>query len=269
MIDKLLDNLNLKDIQPITGMDATFLYGETPTSPMHVGSVCIIEGSLKYETFKEVIESRMHQFPMLRKRLVEVPFSIDYPYWVDDPNFNIDLHIKRIALPKPGAWSDLREVASNIFSEPLDRSRPLWHYTFVEGIDNIKQVPKGSVAIVSKIHHVAIDGVAGAGMLTLLFDGTDKPKKLPKPREFKANKLPNELSLTARSALSFAKNPLKLPKMIASTVSATAKAGMLTRVQHIDMPTAPFTAPRTSINGIISAQRTRTLSRIILYFIQG
>jgi WS/DGAT/MGAT family acyltransferase len=255
MIDKLLDNLNLKDIQPITGMDATFLYGETPTSPMHVGSVCIIEGSLKYETFKEVIESRMHQFPMLRKRLVEVPFSIDYPYWVDDPNFNIDLHIKRIALPQPGAWSDLREVASNIFSEPLDRSRPLWHYTFVEGIDNIKQVPKGSVAIVSKIHHVAIDGVAGAGMLTLLFDGTDKPKKLPKPREFKANKLPNELSLTARSALSFAKNPLKLPKMIASTVSATAKAGMLTRVQHIDMPTAPFTAPRTSINGIISAQR--------------
>ena len=255
MIDKIIEGLNLKDIQPITGMDATFLYGETPTSPMHVGSVCIIEGSLKYDTFKKVIESRMHQFPMLRKRLLDVPFSVDYPYWVDDPHFNIDLHMKRIALPRPGEWSDLREVASNIFSEPLDRSRPLWHYTFVEGIDGIKQVPKGSVAVISKIHHVAIDGVAGAGMLTLLFDGTDKPQKLPEPRKYKAKPLPNELAITARSALSFAKNPLKLPKMVASTLSATAKAGMLTRVQHIDMPTAPFTAPRTSINGIISAQR--------------
>lgn len=255
MVDQILENLNLSNIQPITGLDATFLYGESPTSPMHVGSVCIIEGSLEFETFKKTIHSRIHQFPMLRKRLMSVPMSIDYPYWVDDPNFNLDLHVKHIALPRPGDWTDLRSIASDIFSQPLDRSRPLWSYTFVEGLDAIKQVPKGSVAIIAKIHHVAVDGVAGAGMLSLVFDGSKKPTKLKEPREFKPEPLPNELSLVARSAISFARNPLKLPKILASTVTATAKAGMLTRVQHIDLPTAPFSAPKTPINGIISAQR--------------
>ena len=255
MVDKILEGLNLSKIEPITGLDATFLYGESSTSPMHVGSVCLIEGSLKFETFRDTIHSRLHQFPILRKRLMYVPLSLDYPYWVDDPNFNLDLHMTHIALPKPGNWTDLRNVASDVFSEPLDRSRPLWHYTFVEGIDNIKQVPKGSVAIISKIHHVAVDGVAGTNMLGLMFDMSDKAKKLDEPREYKASPLPNEIALVARSAISFARNPLKLPKIIASTVTATAKAGMLSRVQHIDLPTAPFTAPKTPLNGIISAQR--------------
>jgi len=115
----------------------------------------------------------------MRKRLVYVPMSIDYPYWVDDPNFDIDLHIHHIALPKPGSWKHLRAVASKIFSEPLEQSRPLWSFTFVEGLDNVPQVPKGSVAIISKIHHVAIDGMAGAGILSLIFDMTDKVRKIP------------------------------------------------------------------------------------------
>ncbi len=255
MVDKLLEGLNLSNIKPITGLDATFLYGESSTSPMHVGSVCIIEGSLKYDTFKSTIAARIHQFPLLRKRLMSVPLGVDYPYWVDDPNFNLDLHVNHIALPRPGDWDSLRDIASDIFSEPLDRSRALWHYTFVEGLDAINQVPKGSVAIIGKIHHVAVDGVAGAGMLSLIFDGTDMSGEIKEPRPFKPEPLPNELSLAARSAISFARNPLKFPKIIANTVSATAKAGMLTRVQHIDLPTAPFTAPKTPINGIISAQR--------------
>ncbi|MEE9373813.1 MAG: wax ester/triacylglycerol synthase family O-acyltransferase [Saprospiraceae bacterium] len=255
MVDKILENLNLSNIKPITGLDATFLYGESSTSPMHVGSVCLIEGSLKFDIFKKTILSRIHQFPLLRKRLMTVPMGIDYPYWVDDPNFNLDLHVNHIALPNPGDWESLRKIASDIFSEPLDRSRPLWHYTFVEGLDAIKQVPKGSVAVIGKIHHVAVDGVAGAGMLSLIFDGTPKPGKLKEPREYKPEPLPNELSLAARSAISFAKNPLKLPKIIVNSISATVKAGMLTRVQHIDLPTAPFTAPKTPLNVIISAQR--------------
>lgn len=255
MIGKIFKNFNISHVESITGLDATFLYGETPTSHMHVGSVAIIEGSLEWDIFKDIIESRIHQFPLLRKRLMMVPFNIDYPYWVDDPHFNLDLHIKRIALPKPGEWKNLREVASSIFSEPLDRSRPLWHYTFVEGIDGIKQVPKGSVAVISKIHHVAIDGVAGANMLSLLFDMTSKPAEIKKPKEFNPKGLPNEFELIAHSAVSFAKNPLKLPKIIANTVTATAKVGMLSRVQHLDLPTAPFTAPKTPLNGIIAAQR--------------
>lgn len=242
-------------MEPISGMDATFLYGESATSPMHVGSVCIIEGSLKYETFKATVESRLHLMPILRKRLVQVPFGVDYPYWVDDPNFDVNLHMNHVALPNPGDWKQLRKMASNIFSKPLDHDRPLWSYTFVEGLNNLNQVPKGSVALISKMHHVAIDGVAGAGLLSMTFDMSPKAKKIPSPKPFKPDQLPNELQVVTRSAVSFAKNPLKFPGLIKDVVSSTIKTGMLSRVQHLDLPTSPFTAPSTPFNGIISAQK--------------
>jgi len=255
MIDKFVEQLTPPKMESISGMDATFLYGETDTSPMHVGSVAIIEGSLKFDTFKKVIASKIHQMPRLRQRLMEIPFKVDYPYWVDDPNFNLDMHIHRMALPKPGGWKELRAMASKIFSHHLDRSRPLWSFTFVEGIDSIAQVPKGSVAVISKIHHVAIDGMAGAGMMSLIFEMSPTPAKLQEPRIWKPKPLPNEIGLMTRSAMSFTKSPFKLAKIAKDAAMGTIKAGFLTRAQHIDLPTAPFSAPKTTLNGIISAQR--------------
>ena len=223
---------------------------------MHVGSLVVIEGSLKFETFKKIVQSRLHLIPKLRQRLMYVPLSIDYPYWVDDPYFDIEMHISHIALPKPGSWKELRETTSKIFSEPLDQSRPLWSFTFIEGLDSIPQVPPGSVAIVSKMHHVAIDGVAGASILGLLFDLTSDVQDIPEPKPFKPKPLPNELSLILKSTMSFAEEPFKFPRIIANTLTATIKAGFLTRVQKSNLPTAPFTAPNTPLNGIISARRT-------------
>ncbi|MFT4565463.1 MAG: diacylglycerol O-acyltransferase [Saprospiraceae bacterium] len=255
MLDKILGLVDNKDISPITGLDAAFLYAETPSSPMHIGSVAIIEGSLEFNTFKKSIESSLHQMPVLRKRLMFAPMSVDYPYWVDDPDFNINLHIQRYALPRPGGWSELREMAAQIFSEPLDRSRPLWSFAFVEGIDDIGQVPKGSVALISKLHHVAVDGVAGAGLISLIFNISPEIKELKPPRPFSPKPLPNEAEIVLKSALSFAKNPLKLPKIISTTAKATIKSGMLSRMQNIELPTAPFSAPKTPLNGIISPER--------------
>ncbi len=255
VIKNILNKIDNPRITSISGLDAAFLYAETPTSPMHVGSVAVIEGSLKFDTFRALLQSRIHKIPTLRKRLMWVPLSMDYPYWVDDPHFNIDLHLQHVALPRPGSWKELRSMASQIFSEPLDRSRPLWQFTFVEGLDNVTAVPSGSVAIISKMHHVAIDGMAGAGMLSLIFDLSPETKELPPPKPFKPRPLPNEAELLSKSALEFAKNPLRLPKIVGETVKATVKAGVLTRMQGVDLPTAPFSAPATSLNGIISAQR--------------
>ncbi|MFT6021325.1 MAG: diacylglycerol O-acyltransferase, partial [Saprospiraceae bacterium] len=255
MLKKILNNFNDPNLKAISGMDATFLYVETPTSPMHVGSVAVIEGDLEFKTFRKIIQSRLHMIPKLRKRLVYPPFSVDYPYWIDDPIFDLDLHLNFIALPKPGGWKQLRQTASRIFSEPLDHNRPLWSFTFVEGLDNVPQVPKGSVAIISKIHHVAIDGAAGAGMMSLIFDFTSDKNPIPAPRPFKPKPLPNELSLIMKSAISFAENPLKFPKIVTNTLKASFKAGMLSRVQRSELPTAPFTAPPTPLNGIISPRR--------------
>jgi len=242
-------------MESISGLDATFLYAETPTSPMHIGSVAIIEGSLDFKTFKKSILSRIHQIPRFRQRLMSIPFSIDYPYWVDDPQFNINLHLQRIALPKPHGWQELRTMASSIFSEHLEKTRPLWSITFVEGIDGIDQVPKGSIALISKVHHVALDGMGGANLLSVIFQMTDKPGPLKEPKPYHANPLPNEAQLLMKSAKTFTKKPLKLPRLIRETVSSTLKAGFLTRSQLVDLPTAPFTAPKTSLNGIISAER--------------
>lgn len=255
MLGKIFKKFNNPDIKPITGLDATFLYGETPTSPMHVGGLAIVEGTIAFDAFLKRIQSRLHLIPKLRKRLMWVPLSIDYPYWVDDPNFDINLHVSHIALPKPGDWKALRKVASKIFSEPLDQSRPLWSFTFVEGLDNMSQVPSGSVAIISKIHHVAIDGMAGAGILSVLFDLSPTPPKMPPPKPFNPKPLPNELNLILKSSLSFAEKPLKLPRIITSTLASTLKAGFLTRVKREELPTAPFSAPPSILNGIISARR--------------
>ncbi len=255
MIDKVFNLLDNPHIRPISGMDAAFLYAETPTSPMHIGSVAIIEGSVSFDIFKKTLESRLHQMPVLRQRLMFAPMSVDYPYWVDDPNFNIDLHLKRAALPQPGGWKELRGMASEIFSEPLYRSRPLWNFTFVEGINDISQVPKGSCAIISKLHHVAVDGVAGAGLMSLMYDVSPKTKAPKPPKPFNPKPLPNEASIVMKSAMSFAKNPLKLPKIIGTAAKATIKSGMLSRMHNIELPTAPFTAPKTPLNGIISAKR--------------
>lgn len=242
-------------MESISGLDATFLYGETPTSPMHIGSVAILEGSLDFDTFKSHFESKIHQIPRFRQRLISIPFSIDYPYWVDDPNFNINLHIQRLALPKPHGWQELRTMASSIFSEHLDRSRPLWSMAFVEGIDGIDQIPKGSTALISKIHHVALDGMGGANLLSVIFQMTDKPSPIKPPKPFKPKSLPNEAQLLVNSAKSFAKKPLKFPGIVKETLTSTLKAGFITRSQLVEAPTAAFSAPKTSLNGIISAER--------------
>lgn len=255
MLDKILKQFTNSNVKPISGMDATFLYIESPTSPMHIGSVAVIEGSLGFDQFRSTILSRIHMIPKLRKRLLYVPFKIDYPYWVDDPNFDIDMHIHHIALPKPGNWKALRKVASQIFSDPLDQSRPLWSFTFVEGLDAIPQVPAGSVAVISKIHHVAIDGVGGASLLSLLFDFTPEAKPIPEPRPWKPEPLPNEVEMVIRSSMSFVEKPLKFPKLLTEAVTASFKTGVLTRVNKLELPTAPFSAPQTPLNGLRSAQR--------------
>jgi len=260
MIKKLLSNLKLRGVDldgmdPISGMDATFLYGESTTTPMHVGSVSIIEGSLEFDTFKKIIASRLHMMPILRKRLIQVPLSVDYPFWVDDPNFDLNLHLHHVALPQPGDWKQLRALASDIFSQQLDLSRPLWSFTFVEGLNKLSQVPKGSVAIISKVHHVAVDGAAGNTLMSIIYDMSSKVQKIPEPKPYKPKPLPNDIQVAMKSALGFAKKPMKFPNIVKNAVTATFKAGMLTRTQHIDPPTAAFSAPRTPFNGIVSAQR--------------
>lgn len=242
-------------MQPLAGLDASFLTLETPTVHMHVGSVAVIEGSLRFEAFRDLLAARIHLMPTFRQRLMQVPLSFDHPYWVDDPHFNLDMHLQHIALPRPGGWRQLRTLASRLFSQPLDHSRPLWEIVFVEGLDTIPQVPPGSVAIIAKIHHAAIDGVSGVDIMGLLFDLSPEPRAVTPPPPYNPAPIPSEMALMTQSAWNFVTRPLRLPSLLWDTAQATIKAGVLTRVQGVELPPAPFSAPPTRLNRPISSQR--------------
>jgi len=246
-------------IQQVSGYDAAFLYAESPTSPMHVATLNIVEGSLKYEDFKEIIASKLHLIPKFRQRLLNVPMNLDYPYWVDDPNFDLDLHLNRVKLPDPSNWKTLRYLTSKLFSAPLDLRRPLWSIHFIEGIDEIAQVPKGSVAIVTKVHHVMIDGNSGVGIMGVLYDSNSdaNKQKRSKPKPFDPDPLPDELSLLLKSGYGFLKNPFKIPKTIGETVFnfVKSKAANTLSIQK-EFSETKFPVPITIFNGSISAKRT-------------
>jgi len=245
-------------VKSISGYDAAFLYSDSPKSPMHISSLVVVEGSIDFEGFRHNIATKLHQIPKFRQRLVNVPMNLGYPYWADDPNFDIDLHIQRIKLPDPADWETLRNLTASISSTPLDLRRPLWSMTFIEGLDNVSQVPKGSVALVSKVHHVMIDGMSGMGIMGVLlsFDPSDKPDMSEQPRVYKPEPLPNELTLLAKSGVDFLKDPLKIPRVAGRTLVKVAQSQMSSRMQvKSDIPKSAG-APKTIFNQSISPRRT-------------
>ena len=141
--------------------------------------------------------------------LVMVPLGLGKPYWIDDPDFNLDRHVQHIALPRPGGWRQLRQLAARTFSMPLDRTRPLWDMLFVEGLDEIPQVPPGSVAMINRVHHAAIDGVSGADMMSILFDITKEPRKVEPPEPRNVAPAPNELQVLRQVAKKIAGKPAR------------------------------------------------------------
>jgi WS/DGAT/MGAT family acyltransferase len=167
--------------------DAAFINIENPTVPQQIGSLGIYDPSTApggFVRFKDVLRSfqrRLQQNPIFRTRLVEVPFGLDRPYWVLDPNFDVEFHIRHIALPKPGDWRQLCIQVARLHSRALDMSRPLWECYIIEGLDNIPDLPPGSFAVYTKIHHSLVDGVGGQAFMTALHDLEPVP---PAPEEY-------------------------------------------------------------------------------------
>lgn len=241
-------------MQPLSGLDSSFLFLEDPHQPMHVGSVLVFEGSMNFDAFRETMASRVHLVPRLRQRLVMVPFGIGKPYWVEDPAFNLDMHLQHVALPSPGNWKELRGLAARIFSTPLDRTRPLWEMTFVEGLDAIPQVPPGSVAIINKVHHAAIDGVSGADMMGMLLDMTKEPRTFSPPPPRTVPPIPNEAEILAHTARKIMGKPSEM-RRVAGEIRDALKSAAKVQQKGVDAPPVPMTAPVTPFNHTITGQR--------------
>jgi len=196
-------------VQQLTGIDANFLYMETGATVGHVCGVALLDpststGSLTFEAVRSVVEQRLPQLPPLRRRLVEVPLGIDRPWWADDLDFDLDFHVRELALPAPGDERQLAEQVARIASRALDRSRPLWELYLMSSLEG------GRMALMVKFHHAALDGVAGAELLTTLLDPTSTPPAPPPVEPWDPPAIPNDLQMWVRGVAGVSLQPLKL-----------------------------------------------------------
>lgn len=248
----------------LTGLDATFLYLETPTNHMHVAATAVFDpttvpGGYTFEKVRDLVESRLHLLPPFRWRLVEIPFQLHHPLWVEDPDFDLDYHIRRAALPAPGGERELAEFAADVCSRQLDRSRPLWEMYIVEGLED------GLIATVTKTHHAAIDGVSGAELMVNLLDLQAEPAEVAPPEQpWTPDRIPNDIELVGYAAASLARQPIAAAKAVRRTVETGLRLRSRNRQPDVTPPPAPFSAPRTSINQSITPRRAFAFAEVSL-----
>ena len=206
-------------MQQLTGLDAAFLALETTNSTGHVGGVAVLDPGaatrpLDLATLTELLAARLPLVPVLRRKLLEVPLGLDQPYWIDDADFDIEYHIRELALPAPGSDAQLAEQVARLHARPLDRRRPLWEIYLITGL------AEGRVAVYSKVHHAAIDGASGAELLTVLLDLTPEGRELPAAAPFVPAGPPSRLSLAARAAARLAWRPVQTVRLAGELVRA-------------------------------------------------
>ncbi|NNE57123.1 MAG: wax ester/triacylglycerol synthase family O-acyltransferase [Hellea sp.] len=161
-------------MEQLKGDDALFIAMERSTAPVHIASLVIYDpstapgGFVRFKDILSFIESRLHLSKTMRRKMVKVPFNIDYPYWVEDDDFDLEYHVRHLSLPEPGDWRQLCIQTARIFARPLDMTRPPWEMTVIGGLDKIGNYPKGCYGILTKIHHSAIDGVSGVDLMQAL-----------------------------------------------------------------------------------------------------
>ncbi|MFI9505305.1 wax ester/triacylglycerol synthase family O-acyltransferase [Nocardia sp. NPDC052566] len=237
-------------MERLTGLDASFLYLETGTQHLHVCALLILdpaEGDYSFDTFKAELGRRLPLVPQMRRRIHEVPFNLDHPVWVEDSNFDLDYHIRRIGLPSPGGREQLAALVGDIASRPMDRDRPLWQMSVVEDFDD------GKVAVICKYHHAAVDGITGTNMMMHLCDLEPGARQDTSAPEWQPEPQPNDLRLTAEALLRF---PAKagMVGMVPKTVGMLAGFAQRRRNNKKGMA-LPLTAPRTPFNMAITPHR--------------
>lgn len=209
-------------MQQLTGVDASFLYMESPTTFGHVSSLILYDpkgtDAAGYEATKALFAERLHLLEPMRRKLVTVPFDLDHPYWIEDPHLDLDFHIRQTAVPPPGTDEQLAELVGRLIARPLDRSRPLWELYVIYGLAS------GHIAQLTKVHHAAIDGVGGAQLLANILDlepdAPTPPGTVPDPEP-----VPSEEQMLLRGLASLATRPYKQSRLLVRTLRELPQIG--------------------------------------------
>jgi WS/DGAT/MGAT family acyltransferase len=270
-------------MRQLTALDAQFLALETPRQYGHVAGVAIVDpstsptGSLELVDLQDLLVERLPLLPPLRWRLAEVPLGLDYAYWIDDPDFDLEYHVRELALPPPGTNEQLAEQVARIVSRPLDRARPLWELYLIHGLKG------GHKAVMTKIHHSVIDGMSGAEIMGALLDLTPEGREVPEDVRFSDDGEPSELGMLGRGLLGLPRYPLRvlralpatLPNLDETPLATLPGAGLVGRVassvqralggggdEIVDRH--KLVAPKTSFNGRVSPHRRVVFGQLSL-----
>jgi diacylglycerol O-acyltransferase len=265
-------------MQQLTSLDAQFLAIETPKTYGHVGGLAVYDPStatgakLGHEDICRLVGERLHLLPPFTRKLVEIPFGLDHPFWIEDSDFDIDFHIRDSAVPPPGGDRQLARTVERIFARPLDRTRPLWELYLIHGLEG------GRVALLTKIHHSVVDGVSGNEILSTLLDLKPEGSEIEPPSsERRGERKPGQIQMLGRGLIGLPFQPLRairsVPTVVpnltdfpgvgaipgAPTVSRViAKAwGLLPGTRDVGvLETTTARPPKTPFNGRISAHRS-------------
>jgi diacylglycerol O-acyltransferase len=237
----------------LSGLDTSFLNLETGPVHMHVASTTVFEGPApSYEDFRSHIASRLHLVPRFRQKLRFVPFGQGRPVWIDDPQLNLDYHVRHTALPSPGSEEQLQTLAARIFSQRLDRTKPVWEMWLVDGLEG------GRFAIVGKTHHCLVDGVSGVDITTVLFDLDRDSAQISDPEPWLPRPEPSPPQILAEALLQRATNPAELVRGARAVVEAPRRAAE-SAIQELGAAGSflrtGFSAPRSPINCSIGPYR--------------
>jgi diacylglycerol O-acyltransferase / wax synthase len=250
-------------MKPLEGFDAAFLSLETPTTPLHVGLVMVLdppEGtrslfspSTRYAQIRRMIAQRVPLLAPFRQRALRVPLGLHHPVWVDDPDFELDDHVSRASLPSPGGPAELDAFVASAMSRQLDPDRPLWEMYVVEGLEGDR------TALIAKVHHAILDGVSGASMLAVFLDLNPRSRVVPTSIEgWDPDPLPGSARMLRYAASSMSQQPGRALSTLNAGVEVIADLGMHNREllrRGESSPPGFFSAPRTSLNGAVSNRK--------------
>ncbi|WP_028654184.1 WS/DGAT/MGAT family O-acyltransferase [Nocardioides sp. J54] len=249
----------------LSGLDASFLYLETPAQLMHVCAVMVLDPATmttpySFAALQEQVDRRVRDVPGFTRKIRGVPLGLDHPVWVRDQGFDVERHLHRLALPAPGGYAELMDLCAHLASLPLDRSRPLWEMWVIEGYRPGPEAGE-KVVVFAKMHHATVDGVSGANLLSHLCSIEPDAEPLG-PGEVRHPRDPGRGELLGRAVVGTAARPVTLARVLKPSVELVAKS--VGRVRRGTAMAAPFSAPRTSFNGTITSHRSIAMTDLDL-----
>jgi WS/DGAT/MGAT family acyltransferase len=256
-------------VQQLSWTDDMMLRAEGPATPLQIQLLLIYDpstapnGKVTFKGILEELDARLHLADVFRRRLTELPGGLHRRYWVDDPNFDLEYHVRHIGLPQPGDWRQLCIQVARLHARQIDLRRPPWEITVIEGLNSVPGVPKGSFAMALKLHHCAVDGMASVQMIAAMHDlAADSPRPAGPDGPWHPEALPTTADLLSRTAVNAALYPLRAgavlassaPKVLAGLAGLPGKlvAGVASRVAGGNAPSFP---PKTRFNQTVSPHR--------------